>query len=423
MKKAIGILAALSICLLASTAFAEDTTTVKGFYDIGTVQNVTVTPKSNDGAVTSSSVDVDNDQTAETFFEGADRLDVTYAAADEGSYYGAILVEGTGRPTEDNTIFYIDQVTAESGSVNFNVFPKEPAQTTALTLYISSNAEGHDLISVPLNYAVATISNDSGSGEGGEGGGTVTPPGGEGGEGGAVTPPGGDGEGGGTVNPPAGDDDDDEDDDDADTTTASGFYNIGTKENVTTTVKGETGVITSISQDVNADETADTFFPASDRIEVTYSAATSGSYYGVVLSNGRTVPTKSSDIFYINQVTASGTSVTFNVYPMLPTATTDMTLFISSNAQGHTLVSVPLSYAKDVTITAPSTPQYTLGDVDDNGKVEIEDAVMTLQIIAQLHQPTETERLAANVDGNATVEIEDAVMILQYIAQIISSWN
>ncbi len=417
MKKAIGILAALSICLLTSTAFAEDTTTVKGFYDIGTVQNVTVTPKSNAGAVTGSSVDVDSDQTAETFYEGADRLDVTYTAADEGSYYGAILVEGTGLPTEDNTIFYIDQVTAESGSVNFNVFPKEPEQTTALTLYISSNAEGHNLVSVPLNYAIATISNDSGSGEGGEGGSTVTPPGGEGGD---------TGEGGGTVTPPAGGDDGDDPvvtPPAGDTTTASGFYNIGTKENVTTTVKGEAGAITSISQDVNADATADTFYPASDRIEVTYSAAASGSYYGVVLANGSTVPTKSSDIYYINQATASGTSVTFNVYPMLPTATTDMTLFISSNAQGHTLVSVPLSYAKDVTITQPSQPQYILGDVNEDGYVTAQDAGMVLQISVGIKTATAVQELSGDVNKDGNVTAQDAGMILQYSVGLRDSFN
>lgn len=318
MKKAIGILAALSICLLATTAFAQDTTTVKGFYDIGTVNNVTVTPKSNAGAVTGSSVDVDSDQTAETFYEG---------------------------------------------------------------------------------------------------GSTVTPPGGEGGD---------TGEGGGTVTPPAGGDDGDDPvvtPPAGDTTTASGFYNIGTKENVTTTVKGETGVITSISQDVNADETADTFYPSSDRIEVTYSAASSGSYYGVVLSNGSTVPTKSSDIYYINQATASGTSVTFNVYPMLPTASTDMTLFISSNAQGHTLVSVPLSYAKDATITAPSTPQYELGKVNDDNVVDAADALLVLEFAAKLQTPTAVQELAANVNGDTVIDAADALKILEYAAKLITSWN
>ncbi len=153
------IISTFLLVFMLSTVFmvnaAAETTKLTGFYNIETVNNVTITPYIGETPVTATSKDVDGDSVADTWYEGSERLAVSYTAATVGAYYGVIMVDGTGLPTEDNTIFYIDQVSATTSTISFNVYPTLPTETTEMTLYISSNAEGFDLIPVSLNYVCA----------------------------------------------------------------------------------------------------------------------------------------------------------------------------------------------------------------------------------------------------------------------------
>lgn len=78
--------------------------------------------------------------------------------ATEGAYYGVLLVNGVLPTVDDagnNNILYINQETAgNSGTVSFDVLPIMPADNleAPLTLYISSNASGENLIIVPVAY-------------------------------------------------------------------------------------------------------------------------------------------------------------------------------------------------------------------------------------------------------------------------------
>ncbi|MBQ7960911.1 MAG: hypothetical protein IJ285_06805 [Clostridia bacterium] len=91
--------------------------------------------------------------TGTTVTGDADSIDVSTGAVKD-AYYGILLVKGTELPTEDNTILYINQETATSDAVAFEVLPlmTSVAEGDVLTLYISSNATGANLISVPMIY-------------------------------------------------------------------------------------------------------------------------------------------------------------------------------------------------------------------------------------------------------------------------------
>jgi len=86
-----------------------------------------------------------------TVTPAADSIAVTTAAT-AGNYYGVLLVEGNALPTVDNAILYIDQATAADVAQAFTVLPIIPEAGTALTLYISSNVAGAELIAIPLVY-------------------------------------------------------------------------------------------------------------------------------------------------------------------------------------------------------------------------------------------------------------------------------
>lgn len=152
-RKIITLLFAATISFaLCTSVMAEET--INGFYDIGTETNVTITPYAGETQVTATEKNIDSDEALEKIYESSDRLEVGFSAATTEDHYGIILVEGTELPTKDTVIYYINQETANSASVDFNVYPKLPEETTDMMLYISSSSEEAELISIPVSYAV-----------------------------------------------------------------------------------------------------------------------------------------------------------------------------------------------------------------------------------------------------------------------------
>ena len=120
----------------------------------------------------------------------------------------------------------------------------------------------------------------------------------------------------------------------------------------------------------------------------------------------------SSNIKYIDQGTAAATatagngSVRFSVYPQ--NYTNAVVRIISANAAG-TLTDVNVAAVK---------LNYTLGDANGNGTVEISDAVRVLRYIVNSEHPEEDGTFveqAADMNGNGTVEVSDVVAILQML--------
>ena len=212
----------------------------------------------------------------------------------------------------------------------------------------------------------------------------------------------------------------------AEDVTPAGFYNIGTNGNMEVTALSGDAAAEEVAVDLDGDGENETLYANSDVLNVVCSQATEGAYYGVILVEGSGLPTVDNEIYYIDQKTAEGDSVAFAVIPKLPAERTDLTLYVSSSVKDSALQSVALAYTTEGTPDepdTPDTPEYTLGDIDGVPGIAIEDAVMSLQFVAELKTPTAAEKLAADVNASTTVTIEDSVMILQYIAGLRSDWN
>lgn len=119
-----------------------------------------------------------------------------------------------------------------------------------------------------------------------------------------------------------------------------------------------------------------------------------------------------ANILYINQTeqagaAASGTSgsVSFNVYP---SALTDSIILIAG--------------AKDGLIKAAIVDgKYILGDVNDDGAVNVGDAMLLLQYAAGVVSAEELNMDAANVNGDALINVGDAMKLLQFVAGVIDN--
>lgn len=68
-------------------------------------------------------------------------------------------------------------------------------------------------------------------------------------------------------------------------------------------------------------------------------------------------------------------------------------------------------------------PEYTLGDIDGDGNIDITDALIALRVSAQITTLDTKETKAADVNTDGSVDIKDALLLLRYSAKIITSFN
>ena len=133
MKKIVKmlLLAAVFTLALSVSAFAasgEDA----GFCNVQTyVDGVEVVPMLADGETEAT----END---EEVYVDAVRATVTFSNATPNKYYLVVAQNSGNVPTADN-VEYINQETAGSGSVSFDVYPKSLVSGKTYTIYISSN--------------------------------------------------------------------------------------------------------------------------------------------------------------------------------------------------------------------------------------------------------------------------------------------
>lgn len=151
------------------------------------------------------------------------------------------------------------------------------------------------------------------------------------------------------------------------------------------------------------------------KIEVTFSNETDEEY-AVFLVKGsldetKIVPTDGNEIYYINQLTATGKD-TVTIYPKNLTDEGHYRVYISGKNYNYVEIG-RLNVAKSF-----ADNNYLLGDVDGDGDVDILDAQAALKASVKLQSLNTDETERANVDssteeGAACVTILDAFNILK----------
>ncbi len=206
-----------------------------------------------------------------------------------------------------------------------------------------------------------------------------------------------------------------------------GFYVTGKASGVTITPQTATGeTVSSTSADVDGQTGYESFYPGSVKMAVTYSGSiAAGENYVVLLVEGDALPTVDNAIYYIDQTTTASTgAITFNVYPMDIAGQKALTLYITSDKEGFSTIKISMGYAP---AGSYDVQPYTLGDVNEDGKIDPNDALLALQYNAELITLTSNQQAAANVtsvlQGDSTIDPNDALRILQYNAEVIHSWD
>ncbi len=111
---------------------------------------------------------------------------------------------------------------------------------------------------------------------------------------------------------------------------------------------------------------------------------------------------------YVDGKKANSKAVTTNSYTVtgLKADTTYEIEVTAVNSKGESPKSLILA-------KRTSEITYSLGDVDNDGKITAADARMALRMSVNLDKPTDDQKLAADVDGNGNVTAADARIILR----------
>ena len=188
-----------------------------------------------------------------------------------------------------------------------------------------------------------------------------------------------------------------------------GIYNISENTDVTLTPKDASG--SSIPAGTDTSISGD-YYANAVKLDVKASKLTEGNQYLLLVLKEQGVPTE-KNIVYIDQAAAQNGSVSFTAYP-------------SALTKGEYYVYL-VGADKPFNIVAPAATfqydqRYTLGDVNEDGKVNSVDAMRVLQFVVGKTTLSDVQLLAADVNGDKKVNPVDDMRILQFAVGIIDSF-
>lgn len=180
------------------------------------------------------------------------------------------------------------------------------------------------------------------------------------------------------------------------------------------TPKTGTGVAVT-GEAATIDGAEKTLYAGAEKVTLTYDGAQDGSYYLVMALNDATALPTESNIAYIDQKTADGGTVTFDVYPGKLEAGKTYTVYLTSNDGVLDTMTEKGSFRYYV--------PYTLGDIDGNSTVDTIDAMCVLQMAVNLYSWTPSQWKAADVNNDGSVNTIDAMLVLQKAVHLIDSFD
>jgi hypothetical protein len=89
----------------------------------------------------------------------------------------------------------------------------------------------------------------------------------------------------------------------------------------------------------------------------------------------------------------------------------------NGNPDSDAAQTASLGYGEDISFTIACTPETCIpGDVNGNGKVDLDDAMLVLRILAGI--PVGNVNLNADVNGDGKIGLEELGFILQKVAEL-----
>lgn len=181
----------------------------------------------------------------------------------------------------------------------------------------------------------------------------------------------------------------------------------------TVSITGQTGATLTPKTAADAPITANADGKYENAVKFDVNATgTKGSQYLLLVLRDQKVPTE-QNIVYINQAAAGEDGkLAFTgsdaAYPMTMTSGNYYVYLVGDGKEFS---------ASDPAASFTYEAGYTLGDVDGNGKVNINDALELLNFLAEKTVLEGNNLKAADVDKTGAVNINDALKLLNYLAE------
>ena len=188
--------------------------------------------------------------------------------------------------------------------------------------------------------------------------------------------------------------------------TEAGVYGMTTETGITVTPQKADG--TAIDASTQGDYSG--YYAGAVKFGVEATGLKAGSQYLLLMVSGDGVP-GADNIVYIDQQAADANgTVAFTAYPQALDKGS-YRIFLLGGEQTLSSGGLAVSFQAYV--------PYTLGDVDNNGKIQAVDALAVLRHVAKIETLDDTASLAADVDCDGKIKAVDALAILRYVAKII----
>ena len=151
------------------------------------------------------------------------------------------------------------------------------------------------------------------------------------------------------------------------------------------------------------------FYANADTFKLNCTGLT-GEYSLVLLLEGDSKVPTSSNIQYIDQLTVTNGTATFTLKPRALT-TGKYYIYVSTSDKALEPIA-SFEYGEE--------PEYTLGDVNNDGSIDTIDALWILQHYVKKRTLSLS---VADVDGSGEIDTIDALKVLQYYVHKITSFN
>lgn len=196
----------------------------------------------------------------------------------------------------------------------------------------------------------------------------------------------------------------------ADEPVKGGIYDLKPGQNVTLTPQTENqGAIKPTTDDGKTG-----YYANAVRMGVEATGLEKGKQYLLLVLSGEGAPTE-GNIAYIDQAAAGADGkVSFNAYPSALTSGTTYRVYIVGGSR---------AFSAGPAATFQVDQKYTLGDVNNDGQILVNDAQLTLNYIVKKTTLSESQLLAADVTHDGKVLVNDAQKILNYIVGKIKNFD
>lgn len=159
----------------------------------------------------------------------------------------------------------------------------------------------------------------------------------------------------------------------------------------------------------------DGYYANAVKFDVKAENLTDNQQYLLLVLKGEGVPT-AENIAYIDQAAAQNGSVSFTAYPSALTKGTYHVYLVGGGT----------AFAQSQVASFEYDKKYTLGDVNEDGMINVLDAMDVIYHIVGTKTLNETQMLAANVlrgGSDDTINVKDAMQIIYYIVGTITSFD